>query len=175
MKDLGPENVLKAFKLFLLNVNKPVELDLIGAFSTFGLKKKFHDNVLELDLYDQVNLIDHMPRNELYDRLSEYNYGICYLPVLDVFEQNSPIKLLEYIAAGLQVVSTPQNLNAKIIQGTSLGVISKSDGVKDFAEAMYEATILGYIPADANSVLKDYDCKLIRKKLLEFIVKSTEG
>lgn len=122
--DLLPKKeVLKDLKIikfvYIGTIDKLREIDLI--FEAFEKINK--DNWI-LDIYtkdieiankykkemkfnsDKVIINKALGRNELYERISHYDVGISLIPINDLYVVASPIKLSEYFACKLSVMST---------------------------------------------------------------------
>ncbi len=75
---------------------------------------KMRSYVKEKGFGEYISLLGFVAQEKLRDKLVEYDVGIAYVPVDDIFGKAPSLKLAEYCAAGLQVIA------------------SASDGHKDF-------------------------------------------
>lgn len=56
--------------------------------------------------HDKIKVFDSLPRERLYEKMSCYDVGVSIIPVHDVYNVASPVKLSEYFACGLAVITT---------------------------------------------------------------------
>ena len=63
-------------------------------------------NLME-DNQEKVTIHDAIPREDLYRVMSGYDVGISLIPISDLYNVASPIKLSEYFACKLAVLTTP--------------------------------------------------------------------
>lgn len=123
---------------------------------------------------DRIRIHDPIPRERLYRKMvNEFDAGLCYLPSIDYFRQNSPIKLMDYLACGLKVVATPQDEHIAILRSVPGGIISESDSPEDFSRAIVKSMHLGDNPQEISNAIisqRSYDLLLqvFREKLSEY-------
>lgn len=118
-----------------------VKLYLVGLFGSDYFEKEIKNLIRELGLGRNIQLIGMIPFEEVNQWLQKCRIGIFpYLPY-EHYKMGLPVKLLEYMAAGLAVVSSDFPLNREVISGANCGVLIKPGDVKDLAKAL--KTLLG--------------------------------
>jgi glycosyltransferase involved in cell wall biosynthesis len=121
----------------------------------YFLEKKAY----ELNLNNAVRFTGRIPRKQTILFICAADIGLSYLPNYRLFKQNSPIKVMEYLSAGLPVVATPQPEQQELIEATEGGIVSNSDNPYEFAEAIYNVLSIKW---DRNEIrskffqLRDY-------------------
>ncbi|MHA1292003.1 MAG: glycosyltransferase family 4 protein [Promethearchaeota archaeon] len=129
----GLENVIKAMDLLK---DYDVELFLLGDGKGLSQLKK-----LTIRLKQEERVIFHPPIP--YERVPEFinraNIGILPFPDLIAWNTSSPIKLFEYFACGLLVISTKIPSLYEILQGKNLVFWAESSEPVDIARAIKQA------------------------------------
>lgn len=90
------------------------------------------------DLHN-VYFFDPLPKAELYEFLSCFDFGVHSVSALDVFQKGmSPNKLFDYMAAGLPVASNGGKALGQIVESRSIGSLNDGDlpsAVKNVCDA----------------------------------------
>lgn len=76
---------------------------------------------------NHVSFKGFLKRENLIDTLKEYDVGISFIPIKDIFEYQPPTKNFEYLLSGLPVVATKTRANAEIITNNYNGWLIKDD------------------------------------------------
>ncbi|MDY0051617.1 MAG: glycosyltransferase [Aliarcobacter sp.] len=116
--DIKKDDTLTKF-VYIGTIDKLREVDLIfKAFEKINKKEWILDiYTKDIDIanqyknemqYNKDKVIIHgsLNRNELYERISHYDVGISLIPINDLYVVASPIKLSEYFACKLSVMTT---------------------------------------------------------------------
>lgn len=93
------------------------------------------DNGQEL-LGDRLQYIGWLDRAGLAEAISSSSIGIASYSDIDVHAKSRSSKIFEFAAAGLPIVTTPNELNAKTCQEGGLGIVARGFGAEDIREAI---------------------------------------
>src|SRR6202044_3461024 len=97
--------LLKAMRL-LADRGKPASLLLIGYFDDAVFERELRGHICELGLSGNVELRGRLEHEDMAEALSEARVGVCPLQDIPKFRLNIPVKIFEYWACGLPVVSS---------------------------------------------------------------------
>ena len=132
------------------------------------LAAHFEDELKEiverLNLGSQVKFLGRVDHSELPLLFSEADIGVAVFAPIDLYAYSFPIKIVEYMAAGLPVIGTKIGEIEKIIQRYGVGkTISFSSD--SFAEATIElfsnrVTFRNYVE-NAIKASREYDWKIM--------------
>ena len=87
-------------------VHSDAMLSLIGTFRTKEFKKKISNMIVELNLEDNINIIPQVPHDEVWMILQKHSIGVIPFKKTPLTEENTPTKLFEMMASGLEIVAT---------------------------------------------------------------------
>jgi glycosyltransferase involved in cell wall biosynthesis len=93
----------------------------------------------ELGLADRVTFLDPVPQDRVQDVLRRADLGLVPLPRRWEWEVSSPLKLVEYLCAGLPVVITDIRAHRVVPDDAAFAFRAPSAGPTDLAEAMLRA------------------------------------
>ena len=124
---------------YLYQYGQPAVLVFVGEGSSPNDRKHLEQYACEMGVDRHVHFVGRIPRRETIDYILAADYGISYFPSIPLFQQNSPTKVMEYLAHGLPVVCTPQPEQQYIVEQCNAGIISDSDDPRDFASAIISA------------------------------------
>jgi glycosyltransferase involved in cell wall biosynthesis len=155
-KNRHPTKILKAFskavkqcpRLFFLVVGSGTELETLKAMS------------LSQTLQGNVELIGQVDHDSLSKYLSCSDIALSYIPKNGAFENQPPLKTVEYLASGLPTVATSTAGNKCFIKDGINGILVE-DSAEDIARGICD---LAQNEAKRNSMravardsVKDYD------------------
>lgn len=123
----GIKEVVKA-----IGLTKNVKLNLVGAFS----EKDVEVEVKNYNEWAKVNELGFLGREGVADVMSRSKAGIVTLyPIINYIDA-LPVKMFEYMAAGLPVISSNIELWKEIVEGNSCGICVNPFEPKEIAEAI---------------------------------------
>jgi glycosyltransferase involved in cell wall biosynthesis len=96
-----------------------VRLDIAGTFSPPGL----HDELSARPGWSRVTWHGHVGRAEVARLLSEARAGLVLLHPVENYVESYPVKMFEYMAAGLPVIASDFPLWREIIEETRCGLV----------------------------------------------------
>lgn len=99
-------------------VETPVRLTIGGAFSDVGLETE----VRSYTGWGRVNMLGYLPRNRVREVLNRSMAGLVTLHPQDNYLDALPVKMFEYMAAGIPVIASDFPLWRKIIEGARCGM-----------------------------------------------------
>ncbi len=108
----------------LLGERTDFQLDLVGPDAVNGF---YHRVAKELNLGDAVNILPPVPYEAVPDLLSGYDVGLAYIPDRPTWHYQPTIKVLEYRALGLPIISTDVASHREVVQEGVNGLLIKDD------------------------------------------------
>jgi glycosyltransferase involved in cell wall biosynthesis len=112
----GAFEIIQAFDSLDPSLN--ARLDLIGQFETIRLEKELQT----LPGNRHVRFLGWLPPQEVYEHLREAYIGLVCLHPEPRFIVSLPVKLFEYMAAGLPVIASNFPLWREIVEGNHCGL-----------------------------------------------------
>tara|TARA_B100000427_G_scaffold195181_1_gene162244 strand:- start:2065 stop:3174 length:1110 start_codon:yes stop_codon:yes gene_type:complete len=106
---LGPERGIKDLveaMEHIKTVQPDITLSLIGSFRTKNFHKEILNMIYKLDLGNNISLIDQVPHSKIWKILNEHSVGVIPFKKTPLTEENTPTKLFEMMASGLEIVAT---------------------------------------------------------------------
>lgn len=129
---------------------------------------------------DNINIFDALNRNELYKKISSYDVGISLIPINDLYIVASPIKLSEYFACKLAVMTTaiPEAVDLYANENCAFFVNFDVDSIieainKVLAKSKNELSKMGNL--GYSIVKKNRNYELISNDLNNFFEKICNG
>ncbi|MDO9265521.1 MAG: glycosyltransferase family 4 protein [Sulfurimonas sp.] len=123
----GIKEVLKA-----MGLTKNVKLNLVGAFS----QRDVEVEVKNYNGWKNVNELGFLGREGVADIMSRSKAGLVTLhPVINYLD-SLPIKMFEYMSAGLPVIASDFALWREIVEGNSCGICVNPLEPKEVAQAI---------------------------------------
>jgi len=143
-----------------------VKLNLAGKFS----EKSVEDKVKSYDEWKKVNELGFLGRKDISTLYKHSKAGLVTLyPIINYLDA-LPIKMFEYMASGLSVISSDIKLWKEIIEGNKCGICVDPFNPKEIADAIKyiinnpkEAEQMG--KNGKKAVLKKYNWGIEEKKL----------
>ena len=106
---LGPErgigDLIKAMHRVILSIPE-ARLTLIGTFRTDEFQNEMRARIQEYSIGDVVQLLDQVPHKDIWDILQNHSIGVIPFRRTPLTEENTPTKLFEMMASGLEIVAT---------------------------------------------------------------------
>lgn len=157
----GIKEVLKA-----MGLTKNVKLNLVGAFS----QRDVEVEVKNYNGWKNVNELGFLGREGVADIMSRSKAGLVTLyPVINYIDA-LPVKMFEYMSAGLPVIASDFALWKEIVKGNSCGICVNPLEPKEIADAIEyiithpkEAELMGQ--NGKKAVLEKYNWGVEEKKL----------
>lgn len=160
--------------LNLLN-DKATKMVLAGPFSDEDLENKCKS----LNGWESVKYYSWLTRDEVMKVLSESIAGLVVLHPTAAYIDSLPIKMFEYMLAGIPVIASDFPLWREIIDGNNCGILVDPLNPKETTDAIEwiinhpkEAEEMGR--NGCNAVLKKYNWAEEEKKLLKFYEELSE-
>lgn len=151
-----------------MGLTKNVRLNLVGAFS----QKDVEVEVKKYDGWKNVNELGFLGREGVAEVMSRSKAGIVTLHPIVNYLDALPIKMFEYMSAGLPVISSNFPLWKEIVEGNSCGICVNPLEPKEIADAVEyivthpkEAELMGQ--NGKKAVLEKYNWGVEEKKLFE--------
>jgi glycosyltransferase involved in cell wall biosynthesis len=145
-------------------------LKLAGAFSPPSLR----DEIMQYDGWKKIEELGYIDREEVVKLFSESLAGLVVLKPVHNYIDALPVKLFEYMAAGLPVITSNFPLWKKIVEENKCGICVDPCNPKDIAAAIDyllahrdELTEMG--ENGQIAVKEKYNWGIERQKFLRFI------
>lgn len=158
----GIREVVEAF-----NNESSARLNLAGSYGEDNLK----DCLVQKKGWSSVNEYGFVNRNEVHSILSKSKAGLVTLYPTINYQDALPVKMFEYMLAGIPVISSNIPLWKKIIENHNCGILVDPLKPKEIREAiMYiidnpkEAEIMG--KNGKQAVLEKYNWNIEKEKLM---------
>ncbi len=158
----GIREMVKSFEYY-----PTAKLNLGGKFN----KKSLENEVLNYKSWKNINFLGYLSRQEVVSILSYSKAGLVTLHDMDNYKDALPVKMFEYMAASLPVISSNNRLWKSIIDRHHCGICVDPMDPKEIAEAIKyiiehpkEAEKMGQNGKKAVSEIYNWDNE--EKKLL---------
>ena len=115
-----------------LNKLSNVQLKLAGTFSN----DKEYQKVKKSQKWDKIDFLGFIGREEIRENLNKSKVGLVVLHPLASYKDSLPIKMFEYMAAGLPVVASSFPLWEEIIIKNNCGICVNPKSSQEIAEAV---------------------------------------
>jgi glycosyltransferase involved in cell wall biosynthesis len=163
----GSVEMLKG--VLALPAHLQAKLVLVGGMTT----KADHDQLKLMPGWDRIIMTGWRPRTELASLLAQARIGLCILHPAPNYLESYPVKLFEYMSAGLPVVASNFPLWEKIINDAGCGLVidpldpaQLSASIKWLLDHPQEAEQMGHRGREA--VRSHYNWQNEEEKLLAF-------
>ena len=145
-----------------------IRLNLAGLFS----EKVVEEEVKTYDGWQKVNELGFLGRGDISDLYKKSKAGLVTLHPIINYLDALPVKMFEYMAAGLPVISSDIKLWKEIVEGNNCGICVNPLEPKEIAQAIEyiithpkEAEQMGQ--NGKKAVLEKYNWQVEEKKLFE--------
>jgi glycosyltransferase involved in cell wall biosynthesis len=150
-------------------VNKGIRINIGGSFGD----KNIENEVKKYSGWSNVNELGYLNREEVRDVLSRSVVGLVMLHPLDNYVNGHPVKMYEYMAAGIPVIASDFPLYRSILVDGNCGICVNYDNPEDIAKAINFLIDNPKIACDMGSagrhlVQQKYNWNVQELKLLNF-------
>lgn len=83
-----------------------------------------------------IEFLGHLEHSSVWRLMTRADVLVCPNPDSPVHRAQTPIKIMEYMAAGRPIVSTPVGGAKDVLEDGRLGTLSRSDAPRDIAESI---------------------------------------
>jgi glycosyltransferase involved in cell wall biosynthesis len=147
-------------------------LNLVGTFVTEELRNR----MIQMSAWEKVNETGLLGRTEVAKIIVQSKVGLSVLRELPNYVNAYPIKIFEYMAAGIPVVASDFLLWKEIVEGNNCGICVAPDDVNAIADAVKsllkdESRAKQMGENGKKAVKEKYNWEAESKKLLAFYEK----
>jgi len=160
----------------IANARPNLKISLCGRFISSEEEKK----AMHMIKFDNIKFKGMLNRTEIQKELEKAKVGLVLLEKNERFSESLPIKMFEYMAAGIPVIATQFKLWEKIIKESSAGICINPKNTNDIIkkiETLLSNPILMKKMGDSgrNYVTEKYNRENEEKKLLNLYKKLEEN
>ena len=83
-----------------------------------------------------IAFLGHLEHSSVWRLMTQADVLVCPNPDSPVHRAQTPIKIMEYMAAGRPIVATPVGGAKDVLEDGRLGTLSRSDAPQDIAESI---------------------------------------
>lgn len=134
-KSRGTALMIEAFEAVVREMPS-ARLRLVGPFSPPDLEQEVRQDIARRGLQDAVEVVGHVPFEQVGDYLARASVGWLALQPLPKFQIGVATKLFEYMAYALPIVSSDLQPSRRVIQGGVNGYLATADDPAAHAEAI---------------------------------------
>lgn len=164
----GIEYLFSAISMLVREGIVNMELVLIGFVDENGRMAALID---EHGVGDHVRYLGTMPSEDLPEKLQSVQIGVNPLPSGPHRDETYPIKIFEYMAAGLAIVSSDLRGTASVIKNNQTGLLVPPDNAEAFAHGLRKViTDREYremLAQNAKQAALQYDWAGINRRIIE--------
>lgn len=161
-KERGLMEIIQAMN----HIDQPVKVSIYGSISPHASDLQFD----KMKGYEKVEFLGWVEHRKMLQLLSKYHAGIVCLHPLPNYVTALPIKLFEYMAAGLPVIASDFPILKEIVEGNKCGICVNPLNPEEIAGAIKylmqhrsEAEEMG--KNGRNAVVNRYNWEMENKKL----------
>lgn len=132
----GALELVEALKILKESGYQTIALTLIGPVTPLNLDRELQHLIRQYGLTENVHILGPVPHEEVFGILAQSHVGVAILHPDPNYVESLPIKLFEYMAAGLPVVASNFPLWREIVEGNACGLCVNPLDPKAIAEAI---------------------------------------
>jgi glycosyltransferase involved in cell wall biosynthesis len=103
-----------------IDAGVPIGVDFIGG----GDDESYLRSIVPKRHKDRIVFLGFIEQSNLAAQLHEYELGISYVPITEIFDPNVPLKTVEMLACGLPVLATNTSGNRSLIKDNETGFLT---------------------------------------------------
>lgn len=152
-----------------------VKVLIIGKEQITGFRDDCLELIDKLNLATTITLLEAIPYDQVYQMYAQAKCGICMLsPSITRYKYALPIKLLEYLDAGLLVITNDFPINKQIHQ-SSEGIFTAKFTAEDIANKMLKVIplsddkIIKHQEIAHNLITQKYNWQTVAPKLIQLV------
>jgi glycosyltransferase involved in cell wall biosynthesis len=113
-----------------------IRLKMVGKFIPEELKASVKERIRELSLEDAIEIVDWVPFEKMPEVLACADAGLSFLRPIRRYSLAVPIKVYEYMAAGMPVIASRFQAVARIIEPANCGVLAEAGRADSLSRAI---------------------------------------
>lgn len=117
-------------------------------------RKELEALVNELKLQNRVYFVGRVPYSEVPAYVRTANLAILPFPDIEWWAVSSPIKLMEYLAAGIPIIATDIEAHRWVVNNTGGAILAENDQPESIAKAVRLSLKNPVVPADLEKLQK---------------------
>jgi glycosyltransferase involved in cell wall biosynthesis len=134
---IGAINILRGIKEMvgataLASKKTAIELNLAGNFSPQSLQNE----ISSMDGWQKTNYLGYLSRGKVTQLLGQVKIGLVLIHPEPQYQVSYPVKLFEYMSAGIPVIASDFPLWRKIVDGAACGLLVDPKKTDEIAKAI---------------------------------------
>ena len=113
-----------------------LRLKIVGRFVKDTFRETVEQKISELNLSDAVEILDWVPFEDIPAMLQQADFGISFLRSLPRYTLAIPIKVYEYMAAGVPVIASRFQSISRLLNGEKCGITAEPGSVQSLSNAI---------------------------------------
>lgn len=131
----GTLEMLEALALARRKHSK-LRLKIVGRFVEDTFRETIQQKIRDLDLSDSVLILDWMPFEDIPLTLQQAGFGISFLRSLPRYSLAIPIKVYEYMAAGIPVIASGFQDTLRLLDAERCGITAQPGSAQSLSDAI---------------------------------------
>ncbi len=129
-KERGIKKIIQSLKY--INPKYNLKLKIIGNFSN----KKFEEEIKRMAEWKKINFLGFLPQKQAYQYMCNADLGLVCIQPLPRYVVSLPVKMFEYMMAGLPIIASNFPLWRKIIEENNCGICVNPLKLKEIAKTI---------------------------------------
>lgn len=109
---------------------------LVGSIQLHELEKEIFNLIKKYNLNENIVFVGYTPFNEVCKIISQSDVGVCTLHPDANYVESLPIKIFEYMAAGIPVIASNFPLWKEIVEDNKCGLCVNPLSPEEIAQAI---------------------------------------
>ena len=113
-----------------------LHLRIVGRFAKDAFRETIQQKISQLKLSDAVEIVDWVPFEDIPEMLQQASFGISFLRSLRRYTLVIPIKVYEYMAAGVPVIASRFQDTLRLLDAERCGITAEPGSVQSLSDAI---------------------------------------
>ena len=113
-----------------------LKLLMVGRFIPESLKQRVQARIEEFSLSDAIQIIDWIPFESIPDTIGKSGVGLSFLRDLPRYRAAIPIKVYEYMAAGIPVIASDFEGVTHLLRTEKCGITARPESAEALSKAL---------------------------------------
>ena len=136
-EERGAVEMLEALVL-ARSIHSSLHLKIVGRFAKDAFRETVRQKISQLNLSDAVEIVDWVPFEDIPAMLERAGFGISFLRSLPRYTMAIPIKVYEYMAAGIPVIASRFQDTSRLLNAERCGITAEPGSAQSLSDAVCE-------------------------------------